>query len=281
MSAPQLSVVIPAYDAAATIGAQLSALRAQIDPPAFEVIVADNRSHDGTAGVARAAGAGLDLTVVPAHRAQGANCARNEGIAAARAPLVLCLDADDRVAPEALRVVVDAFVADPGLGLATGVPLDRDPRTFTLPVSQGYLPYGISAFLALRREVVEAVGAFDEAFVGGQEEVDLCWRAQQAGFRLGLLREARFAYVPRPDARSAFRQYRRYGLTYIQLYVKHRERGIAGSSLGAERHDLVRVARAVPRLLTRPGQRREIARGLGWIVGRWQGNLRYRVWGPR
>jgi len=281
MNTPELSVVIPAFDAAETIGVQLDALLAQIDPPSFEVIVADNRSTDGTAAAARAAGVGLDLRVVPALRAQGANCARNTGIDVARAPVILCIDADDRVDEHALRVVADAFASDPGMGIAAGVPADEDPETFELPVSQGYLPYGISAFLAFRRGVVDAVGGFDEAFVGGQEEVDFCWRAQLEGFRLDLLRKARFDYVPRQDAKSAFRQYRRYGETYIQLYVKHRDRGIAGSSPGAERHDIPRAARAFFRLLVRPEARQESARGLGWIVGRWQGNLRHRVWGPR
>lgn len=281
MSTPQLSVVIPAYDAATTIGRQLASLAAQIDPPSFEVIVADNRSIDDTAQAAVAAAAGLDLRVVPATRAQGANCARNEGIRASRAPLVLCVDADDEVDPGALRSVVSAFAEDPELGLATGVPLDADPGTFTLPASQGFLPYGISAFLALRREVFDAVDGFDEDFVGGQEEVDFCWRAQLAGYRLGVVRGARFHYVPRGDVRSAFRQFRRYGATYIQLYVKHRDQGIRGSSLRVERHDLRRVLVTSIRLLRGDGDPLQSARALGWIVGRWQGNIRHRVWGPR
>lgn len=278
---PALSVVIPAFNAAGTIGRQLRSLAAQQDPPRFEVIVADNRSVDDTAEAAHAAGTGLDLRVVPARRAQGANCARNEGIRAARAALILCLDADDEVDPGALRAVADAFAADPGLGLAAGVPMDADPATFELPVSQDFLPYGISAFLALRREVFDAVDGFDEDFVGGQEEVDFCWRAQLAGHRIGVVRAARFHYVPRADARSAFRQFRRYGATYIQLYVKHRRQGIRGSSLRRERHDLRRVAGTVVRLVRGDGDRVASARGLGWIVGRWQGNLRHRVWGPR
>ncbi|UEJ81127.1 glycosyltransferase family 2 protein [Brachybacterium halotolerans subsp. kimchii] len=280
-AAPQISVVIPAFDAAVTLGRQLAALAAQVDAPPFEVVVADNRSRDATRGVALSAEPDLDLRVVPALRAQGANCARNEGIRAARAELLLCVDADDEIAPGALRAVADAFSAPSAPDLATGVPTGLDPVSFELPVSMDFLPYGISAFLALRREVFDAVGGFDEDFVGGQEEVDFCWRAQMQGFRLGVVRGARFTYEPRPDARSAFRQYRRYGATYIQLFVKHRAQGLRGSSLGAERHDVPRVARALVRLLRRPEDRPEIARGLGWIVGRWQGNLRHRVWGPR
>ena len=41
-AAPAVSVIIPAYNAARTLPLQLEALAAQVDPPAFEVIVVDN-----------------------------------------------------------------------------------------------------------------------------------------------------------------------------------------------------------------------------------------------
>lgn len=281
MSVPELSIVIPAYNAASTIARQLRSIAAQTDSPSVEVIVADNRSTDGTAQAAVAASAGLELTVIPAQRAQGANCARNEGSRTAKAPLILFLDADDEIADGALRAVVDAFADDPTLDLATGVPEGNDPDTFELPVSQNFLPYGISAFLAMRREVLDEVGGFDEEFVGGQEEVDFCWRAQMAGFRLGLVRDARFSYVPRDSARAVFRQFRRYGVTYIQLFVKHRDRGIEGSTARAELRSLRGLPRAVWRTLRYSENRWENSQRLGWYLGRWQGQLRYRVWGPR
>lgn len=281
MSAPELSVVIPAYNAAATIKRQLSSLESQIDPPAFEVVVADNRSTDQTAQAARDAAGELDFKVVEALRAQGANCARNTGIRETSAPLVLCIDADDELDPGALRAIVDAFDADPTLDLATGVPSDDVSETFELPVSMGFLPYGISAFLAMRREVFDAVDGFDEDFVGGQEEVDFCWRAQLAGFQLGVARRARFTYEQRPNACAAFKQFRRYGKAYIQLFVKHREQGLAPSTARAEIRSLLGVPGSVWRLVREPQDRRERARGLGWLIGRWEGHLRFRVWGPR
>lgn len=281
MTAPELSIIIPAYNAERTIGRQLASLESQIAPPTFDVIVADNRSTDATARAARTAAGALDLRVVPAVRAQGANCARNTAILETSAPLVLCIDADDELAPGALRAVVDAFDEDPTLDLATGVPSDEAPETFELPISMGFLPYGISAFLAIRREVFEEVDGFDEAFVGGQEEVDFCWRAQLAGFRLGIVRGARFTYEPRPDARSTLRQFRRYGETYVQLFVKHRERGLTPSTARAELRVLGGMPGSAWRLLRDPQNRRERARGLGWHLGRWQGHLRHRVWGPR
>ena len=46
-------MVVPAFNAAAMIGRQLDALAHQVGAPPFEVVVADNRSTDGTAATAR------------------------------------------------------------------------------------------------------------------------------------------------------------------------------------------------------------------------------------
>lgn len=281
MSVPTLSVVIPAYNAASTIAGQLEALRAQEDAPSFEVIVADNRSTDGTASAALTSSAGLDLRVVSADRAQGVNVARNAGQAAARGGTVVFLDADDRAGPLTLRAFHNALDADAELGLVTGIPESADPQTFTLPIAQSHLPYGFGGFMAVRQTVFATVGGFDEDFRGGHDEVDFCWRAQHAGFGLGIAPEARFDYVPRATHRAAFRQYRRYGRTYIQLFAKHRDRGITGSTARAELRSLCGVPRSVWRILRDPVHRRENLEGLGWFLGRWQGHVRYRVWGPR
>lgn len=283
MTPPRISVVIPARDAADTITAQLDALAAQRGAPPVEVIVVDHRSRDATAAVARRRGAehGLPLQVVRVSSGEGANVARNAGWRRARGELVLFLDADDRVHDGALAAVDAAFAADPGLGLASGVPTGEDPATFALPVTQGYLPYGISAFLVLRRTVLTDIGGFDEDFVRGHDEVDLCWRAQQAGHRLGIVRDARFTYVPRGRLRGAFTQYRRYGATSILLYVRHRHHGLAPASWRIELWRLLDLPGHAGRLLRGDGDRLELARGLGWAIGRWQGRIRYRTWGPR
>lgn len=102
-----------------------------------------------------------------------------------------------------------------------------------------------------------------------------------SGFHLGVVRKARFTYVPRPDVTSTFRQFRRYGVTYVQLFVKHREKGLAPSTARAELRSLRGIPGSAWRLLRDPQDRLERAQGLGWLLGRWQGHVRYRVWGPR
>lgn len=282
MSTVPFSVVIPAYNAAATIGEQLGALARQEDAPQFEVVVADNRSTDGTADVAQRFSDRLDLRVVPAYERQGVNCARNAGIRAARGKIVVLVDADDRARPGVLAAFAEAFTEEPTLGIAGGILSTRDPETYEMERPQRYLPYVPGGIMAIRREVIDAIGGFDEAFVGGHDEVDFCWRAQHAGFEIGLARGALLERTDRPTPRSTFRQFRRYGATYVQLWAKHRDRGILGSTVRGELQMLRKTLRRVPDLWDRDMPRRlDAAQAIGWNVGRWQGDLRYRSLGPR
>src|SRR4051812_31874401 len=81
--AVDVSVVIAARDAEATLGATLDGLAAQRGAPPHEVIVVDNGSLDGTAGVAEAHP--LRPRVLRRERGDGPGAARNEGARAARA----------------------------------------------------------------------------------------------------------------------------------------------------------------------------------------------------
>ena len=94
--APALSVVVPALDEARTLPALLDALARGVRAP-HEVIVADGGSADGTAEVARAAGA----RVVTGGRGRGRQLAA--AVAAARAPLLCAFHADARPSPRALE----------------------------------------------------------------------------------------------------------------------------------------------------------------------------------
>lgn len=105
---PRVSVIIPARDEALNLPPLLDSLAAQI-LPACEVFVADDGSTDGTADVARARGA----TVVPVNGRPtgwtGKTWACWTAARRADGELLLFLDADTRLAPDALQRIADAY----------------------------------------------------------------------------------------------------------------------------------------------------------------------------
>lgn len=113
---PSLGVVITAHNYGRYIEWAIRSALMQSNLPA-QVIVVDDASTDNTAGVVAALG-----TTVEYHRVDFRNAqhARNAGLALVRTELVLFLDADDFLAPDALAQLARAFVQRPGLKLAYG-----------------------------------------------------------------------------------------------------------------------------------------------------------------
>lgn len=110
MSPPRVSVVIPVYNAEATLRRALDAVRAQTLPP-FEVICVDDGSRDGSVALARAydpAGA-FTLQVVEQPHNGGAAAARNSGLDLATGDVIAFLDADDVWSPDKLARQLDAM----------------------------------------------------------------------------------------------------------------------------------------------------------------------------
>ena len=101
-------VLIPAYNAEATIGAAVASALRQALPPQ-RVVVYDDGSTDATVAAARAAGA----TVVVGGQNNGVGHARRELMRRARAPWVHMLDADDQLLPDASRLFEQADAAHP------------------------------------------------------------------------------------------------------------------------------------------------------------------------
>ena len=95
---PSISVVIPAYNAAAHIGEALQSVSRQTLAP-LEIVVVDDASTDATVTVATALGA----RVIRAARNAGPSAARNAGVAAASGTWIAFLDADDVWADEKLE----------------------------------------------------------------------------------------------------------------------------------------------------------------------------------
>jgi glycosyltransferase involved in cell wall biosynthesis len=109
-----VSVVIPAYNAARTLGEAIESALAQ-DFPGKEIIVVNDGSTDSTAAVLRTYG---DRIRVIEQKNRGQSAARNAAIAAAGGEYLAFLDSDDYWLPGRISATVDALQADRAAGLA-------------------------------------------------------------------------------------------------------------------------------------------------------------------
>lgn len=281
---PEVSVVIPMRDAEMWIGAQLEALAAQELDRAWEVIVVDNASTDGSVAVVETWRDRLPhLQVVSAPFAPSAAMVRNVGMFAARGRLLAFSDADDAVSPGWLASIVDGLSHS---DLVSG-PVDvtsfnaESPLTWGvesrhgLPVAYGFLPFIPGCNGGIRREVFEALGGFD-GYAPVREDVDISWRAQLAGFTLASVRGAVVRRRLRSTSAALFRQHLGYGMSGAGLYRRFRSAGMARSTVSEALKELGFLVLRSYRLRDR-GFRRFWVAVAGHRAGQILGSLRYRV----
>jgi len=189
-----ISVVIPAFNRAATIGEALSSVRAQTRQP-LETIVVDDASTDGTAEVAAREGA--RVITLPANR--GAAAARNEGMRAAVGDAIAWLDSDDYWEPAHLKVVAGLLDEYPEAAAARAAVRMVGSRS---GIWKGRIPEGPPSMVlreafrdwlapiistVIRRDALMSVGGFDER-ERYSEDFDL-WLRLARRFRFVASRE--------------------------------------------------------------------------------------------
>jgi len=174
---PRVSVIIPAYNAADTIGQALESAFAQSFKD-YEVVLVDDGSTDA-----------IDAAIAPyrdrikliRQRNRGISGAKNAGVAAASGDYLAFLDADDIWMPERLARTVAVLEADPRCVLVSGgaTTIDKDGTPSVeysieraasvtpglIEIVSGETEIKVSSVL-IRREVFERVGGFDEAAFG-------------------------------------------------------------------------------------------------------------------
>jgi glycosyltransferase involved in cell wall biosynthesis len=170
---PAVSIIIPVYNRAASIGRALASVVAQsVDD--WELIVVDDGSTDNTPDIVAALDESrLRLIRHPVNR--GAAAARNTGIAAARGRYIAFLDSDDEWMPLKLQVQLHVLDAPDGPDAVTGGFImhrktdgattvrhpSSDPRGWFYAFLDGcYVAPGST--LMVRRSCFETVGAMDE-----------------------------------------------------------------------------------------------------------------------
>jgi glycosyltransferase involved in cell wall biosynthesis len=173
---PEVSIVVPAYNAGQTLAQTLASIMAQtVDD--YEVIVVDDGSSDDTAQVAAQAQAQDSRVTVVSTANGGVARARNRGIAETTGSFVAFLDADDLWRPTKLAEQLERFAADPSAGVcvtaATRIDdLSREVDSMRMENTDDTcaalllrsMVAGCISSGVVRRSLIEAVGGFDPAF---------------------------------------------------------------------------------------------------------------------
>ncbi len=200
MSVPGFSVVVPAYDAEATIADTVGSVLAQTHTD-FELIVVDDGSKRPVAEVVESVAGGDPRVRVMRQTNQGPAAARNAGIRSARGRLIALLDSDDMYMPGYLRAVHGAFQASPAAGLAFTDCWMLEAASHRIYRDTGLSTYGIEATamgaeellgallahnfitastVTVRADALAAAGGYDTS-LHGSEDYDLWLRIAAAG----------------------------------------------------------------------------------------------------
>jgi len=204
----------------------------------------------------------VDARLIVNEKARGFAANANRGIAETTAPFVVIANADTEASPGAVAVLRDFAEGQPRCGIAGPLLLNSDgtfqPSRRRFPTVSGtivrrtplrrvlkpqqrqlshYLllerpvdptesDWMLGAFLLLRREMLDELGGFDEGFRLYGEDIDLCYRAKQAGWERWFVPQAavRHAHAAVTDRRFLTRQTLWHWRSIARFVRKHPER---------------------------------------------------------
>jgi GT2 family glycosyltransferase len=229
--APRVSVVVASYNGERTLKGCLDSLL-RLDYPDFEILLVDDGSTDATPGIAE-----QYPTVRWIRHGQnlGLSAARNSGIAAATGEVIAFTDADCRADEDWLRYLVGDLVHGPyaGMGGPNLLPADDSHVAAAVMVSPGgpahvmltdrqaeHIP---GCNMAFYRQVLREIGGFDPMFRSAGDDVDVCWRLQEAGYKIGFSPSAVVWHHRRSTLGAYLKQQYGYGRAEALLLQKHPE----------------------------------------------------------
>jgi O-antigen biosynthesis protein len=201
---PAVTVIILNWNGGAYLPACLAALLG-LDYPDYRVVVVDNGSSDSSPEMVRRRFPQVELIENGCNR--GFAAGNNVALRQLKTGYAVLLNPDVVVSPEWLRELMAPMVADPSIGIAgckLTFPNGRVQHAggfITAPqafpghyglneIDEGQhdslrdVEYVTGAAMALARPLLNRIGLLDEGYFLYYEEVDFCWRARQAGFRV-------------------------------------------------------------------------------------------------
>ena len=208
-----ITAVIVTYQSARTIGRALAAARRCHDAGLLDLVVVDNASRDATPEILAREAGWARVVLEATNHGFGRGC--NVGLAHVHSPYTLFLNPDAAIEPDALRTMLAFMESRPGAGIVGPATLCGDDqqlqpsgpyptpwsivhdampllaRPSATPIVPGAAPmrtgWVCGAILMIRSALLRELGGFDPRFFLYWEEIDLCLRAERAGFENWVL----------------------------------------------------------------------------------------------
>ena len=225
--APKISVVVATYNSARTLDDCLGSLL-KLKHGNYEVIVVNDGSTDDSEAIIRR----YPFRSITTSN-MGVSTARNAGWKAAKGEIIAYIDSDARADPDWLSYLDATFLESDvvGVGGPNLVPPEdpwvakcvyRSPGGPTQVMlddqSAEHIP---GCNMAFRKWALEEIGGFDPIFTKAADDVDICWRLLDLGYRIGFSPSAVVWHHRRPSVKAFWRQQVGYGESEARLERKH------------------------------------------------------------
>jgi GT2 family glycosyltransferase len=239
---PRVSVVVCAYNAADTLEDCLVSLE-RLNYPDYEIILVNDGSKDQTSEIGHRHPRVRVIDIANG----GLSAARNVGLAEADGEIIAYTDADARVDRDWLTFLVQPFLTSDvvGSGGPNVVPGDDPPMAQSIARAPGgpthvllddriaeHVP-GVN--MAFRREALLAIGGFNPIYLRAGDDVDVCWRLQTRGWKIGFASSALVWHHHRASVQAYWRQQVGYGEGEMWLMAHHPEKFLDGRMLWSGR----------------------------------------------
>ncbi len=287
---PRLSVVIPCYSVAETIGDTLEGLSCQRWSKSWEVILSDNGGTDGLMAIVESFKSRVpNLRIVVASDRPCQAYAMNVGALAAASEAIVFCDADDVPAPGWVAAIGDAlsehdFVASRLDADALNPREMREsrhlPQQDRLQIAwyPPFLTHAGGCGLGVRKSLLEQVGGFDES-LRYLHDTEFCFRLQKRGIELRFIGDAVYRVRFRQKAKDVFCQARHWAAENMELYKRYRPPNTRISRPWRQyMSSWGRIARRLHGIGTGDvGTRLNLMWHIGWQVGLLEGSIQHRV----
>jgi len=235
---PKVSVIVCAYNAADTLDDNLQSLE-KLTYPHYEIVLVNDGSKDRTSEIAKQH---PRVRVIDTPN-QGLSAARNVGLAEATGEIVAYTDADTRVDPDWLTFLVQPFLTSDvvGSGGPNVVPPDDPPIAQCIARAPGGPTHVLlddriaehvpGCNMAFRRDALLSIGGFNPIYLRAGDDVDVCWRLQARGWKIGFAASALVWHHHRASVKAYWRQQLGYGEGEKWLMAHHPEKFLDGHML--------------------------------------------------